>query len=86
MIVSFWRLLEYFNYAGHVLRRKGRVCIQGNQISAEDNDFDYCFSSTVSYDQVCVSGVVFRFEQEFVHCRRAGGVPVGATRAEARFH
>ena len=52
MIGSFWRLLEYFNDAGHLLRRKSRVCIQGNQISAEDNDFDYSFSSTVSYDQV----------------------------------
>ena len=52
VIGSFWRLLEYFNDAGHLLKRKSRICIQGNQISAEDNDFDYSFSSTVSYDQV----------------------------------
>ena len=52
MIGSFWRLLEYFDDSGHLLRSKSRVCIQGNQISAENNDFDYSFSSTVSYDQV----------------------------------
>ena len=52
VIPSFWRLLEYYNDAGHLLKRKSRVCIQGNKISAEDNDFDFSFSSTVSYDQV----------------------------------
>lgn len=52
IIHGFWRLLEFFNSAGQLIKRKARFCVMGNHISAKENDFDFSFSATVSYDQV----------------------------------
>ena len=48
VIWGFWRLLEFFSDAGHLIKRKARFCTRGDLISAKDNDFDFPFSATVS--------------------------------------
>ena len=52
VIWGFWRLLEFFSDAGHLIKRKARFCTRGDLISAKDNDFDFSFSATMSHDQV----------------------------------
>ena len=52
LFLRFWRLLEWYNDSGHLQKCKSRLCIRGYRMSSEDNNFDFSFSSTVSYDQV----------------------------------
>ena len=51
-IPTFWLLLEHYNDAHHLIKRKARLITRGDLISAENNDYDFAFSATASYDQV----------------------------------